>query len=90
MAHHKSALKRIRQNEKRRIYNRRNKKLIKTAIRSVREADNYETALENFRKAGSVLDKAAVRGIIHKNKAAGQKSKLSKVVLSLKGKQEPA
>ncbi len=90
MAHHQSALKRIRQNEKRRIYNRRNKKLIKTAIRSVREADNYETALENFRKAGSVLDKAAVRGIIHKNKAAGQKSKLSKVVLSLKGKQEQA
>jgi small subunit ribosomal protein S20 len=84
MAHHKSALKRIRQSNKRRIYNRQFKKTIKMAIRSVREADSFETAQENLVKTFSVLDKAAAKGVLHKNNAANKKSKLTKFVRSLK------
>lgn len=84
MAHHKSALKRIRQSKKRRIYNRQFKKTIKMAIRAVREADSYETAQEKLVKTFSVLDKAAAKGVLHKNNAANKKSKLTKFVNSLK------
>ena len=83
MAHHKSALKRIRQSERRRIYNRQKKKAIKMALRSVREADSYETAQEALVKTFSVLDKAAAKGILHKNNVANKKSKLTKFVRSL-------
>jgi len=83
MAHHKSALKRIRQSERRRIYNRQKKKAIKMALRSVREADSYETAQEALVKTFSVLDKAAAKGILHKNNVANKKSKLTKYVRSL-------
>jgi small subunit ribosomal protein S20 len=84
MAHHKSALKRIRQSKKRRLYNRLNKRTLKYAIRAVRESKTYETAMEGFKKATSVLDKMAIRGIIHKNYAANRKSALSKFALNLK------
>jgi small subunit ribosomal protein S20 len=84
MAHHKSALKRIRQSNKRRIYNRQFKKTIKMAIRSVREAEDFETAQQNLVKTFSVLDKAAAKGVLHKNNAANKKSKLTKFVRSLK------
>lgn len=80
MAHHKSALKRIRQSRKARIYNRQNKKMVKFAVRDVRTAKTYEDALEAFRKATSILDKVSSRGVIHKNNAANQKSNLSKIV----------
>ncbi len=84
MAHHQSAIKRIRQTAKRRIYNRHNKKLMRLAIRSVRESQNYDEASENLKNAVSVLDKVSSRGIIHKNAAANRKSKLAKYVNSLK------
>ncbi len=84
MAHHQSAIKRIRQTAKRRIYNRQNKKLMRLAIRSVRESQNYDEASENLKNAVSVLDKVSARGIIHKNAAANRKSKLAKYVNSLK------
>lgn len=84
MAHHKSAKKRIRQTAKRREYNRGYKALIRKAVRSVEEADNYETAMENFRTATAILDKCAAKRIIHKNKAANKKSRLYKMVAGLK------
>jgi small subunit ribosomal protein S20 len=80
MAHHKSALKRIRQSRKARIYNRQYKKALKMAIRSVKESTSFDTAVANFQKATSVLDKVAAKGIIHKNNAANHKSALSKFV----------
>jgi small subunit ribosomal protein S20 len=86
MAHHKSALKRIRQTKKRRIYNRLNKKSLKMAIREVREAQNFETAWEKFQKATRILDKVSSRGVIHKNNAANKKSSLAHFVNSLKAK----
>jgi len=84
MAHHKSALKRIRQSETKRIYNRQKKKAIKLALRSIREADNFETAQQALVKTFSVLDKAAAKGILHRNNVANKKSKLTKFVNSLK------
>jgi len=87
MAHHKSALKRIRQSRKARIYNRQNKKLVKFAIREVREAKTYEEAVEKLRKAMSILDKVAARGVIHKNNAANKKSALTKLVKKLEPQQ---
>ncbi len=84
MAHHKSALKRIKQASRRRLYNRAYKKEMKLAVRSVREAKTYDVALENFKKATSILDKVSSKGIIHKNNASNKKSKLYKVVAALK------
>lgn len=84
MAHHKSALKRIRQSRKRRLYNRLNKKLVKNAIRSVLESKTAQEAISNFSKANSVLDKVAARGVLHKNNVANKKSRLAKFVNKLK------
>lgn len=83
MAHHKSALKRIRQSNKKRLYNRLNKKNLKFAIRAVKESKSYDDAIEKFNKAVSLLDKIAAKGIIHKNNAANKKSSLSKLVKKL-------
>ncbi len=84
MAHHKSALKRIRQSKRRNEYNRDKKKNIKVAVKAVREAQNYEEGLERLKKVYKVLDKASVKGIVHKNTAARKKSRLVKYVRSLK------
>lgn len=84
MAHHQSAIKRIRQTKKRKIYNRMNKKMVKEAIKAVKESKTYEEATENFRLATKTLDKVTAHGVIHKNYAANRKSKLSKFVKSLK------
>ncbi len=84
MAHHKSALKRIRQNVKRRIYNRRNKRMMKLAIKAVKSCKTYEEALEKLQRAYSVLDRVAAHGVIHKNNAARRKSRLTAFVNKLK------
>ncbi len=84
MAHHKSALKRIRQTQKRRLYNRLNKKTMREAIRSVRESKNYEEGMERFKKVTSILDRISAKGILHKNAASNRKGALSKFVKSLK------
>lgn len=84
MAHHLSALKRIRQTKKRRLYNRLNKKLVKDAIKDVRTATVYEDAMAKLQKATSILDKVSMRGVIHKNNASNKKSSLAAYVKSLK------
>ncbi len=84
MAHHKSALKRIRQSRKSRLTNRAKKKTLREAIKSVRTAETYEVASENLIKASKVLDRVSAKNIIHKNNAANKKSKLAKFVNSMK------
>jgi len=84
MAHHKSAIKRIRQSKKRNYYNRQNKKAVKMALRGVRESKTYEEAAEKLKVASKVLDQVAARGILHKNTAANKKSSLAKFVNKLK------
>lgn len=77
MAHHQSAIKRIRQSKKRNLYNRQFKKLIKEATKAVRSATDLATAEAKLRDAAKILDRSAAKGIIHKNTAANRKSSLA-------------
>ncbi|HHM01425.1 MAG TPA: 30S ribosomal protein S20 [Caldithrix abyssi] len=83
MAHHKSAIKRIRTSLKQRAYNRENRSRMRAAIKAVLKSENKEQALENLKTAYSLLDQMVKKNIIHKNKAANQKSRLSRFVNSM-------
>jgi len=83
MAHHKSALKRIRQSQKRRLHNRFYHKSTRTAIKKLRATTDKATAEKFLPKVVSMIDRLAKRNIIHANKAANLKSKLTKHVNSL-------
>lgn len=81
MANHKSALKRIRQNAKRREYNRSFRNRARTFVKRARvsiRTGNADTATTAVRDAIRDLDKAASRGIIHPRNAARRKSRLMK------------
>lgn len=80
---HKSAQKRARQTVKRTERNKRYKALIKGSVKRVLVTKEKDSAETELRKTVAILDRAAVKGIIHKNKAANQKSKLSKHVNKL-------
>jgi len=83
MAHHQSALKRIRTSAKRRVVNRRYRSKLQTVIKAVRSAKKKKEGEEALAQALPYLDKMASKNIIHKNKAANQKSKLTKYVNQL-------
>lgn len=83
MAHHKSALKRIRQTEKRRLENRYYKKSTRTAIKNLRELKEKAEAEKFLPKVVSMIDRLAKRGNIHRNKAANLKSGLMRHVNTL-------
>lgn len=83
MAHHRSALKRMRQNAKRRLQNRYYKKSARTAIKNLRDLKSKKEAGEYLPKVISMIDKLAKRGNIHRNKAANLKSGLMKFVNGL-------
>ena len=81
MANIKSQIKRNRQNEKARLRNKAVKSSLKTAIRKYNEAvqaGDASTAAVLLRDASRKLDKAASKGVIHKNQAANRKSAISK------------
>jgi len=82
MANHKSALKRIRSNEAKRLRNKYQHKTTRNAIKKLREAGKEE-ATTLLPTVISMLDKLAKNNIIHKNKAANTKSKLTKHVAAL-------
>ncbi|MCK5766569.1 MAG: 30S ribosomal protein S20 [Bacteroidales bacterium] len=83
MANHKSAIKRIRQTEKRRIHNRFYGKTMRNAVRQFRALDDKKVAEEQLPGIMALIDKVARRSIIHKNKAANLKSKLTRHVNSM-------
>ncbi len=83
MANHKSALKRIRSNETKRLRNRYQHKTTRSYVRKLRATTDKEVAGELYKTVSSLLDRLAKKNIIHKNKAANQKSKLAKFVNSL-------
>ncbi len=83
MANHKSALKRIRQNEKKRVHNRYYAKTTRNAVKALRNETDKEEAVKSYPKVVSMIDKLAKKNIIHKNKAANLKSKLAVQVNSL-------
>lgn len=80
MPQHMSAAKRVRQNERRRQRNVQKRSMMKTAIKKVKNAPDKETATGELQKTISILDKMVGRGIIHRNKAANLKSKLTRRV----------
>ncbi len=83
MANHKSAIKRIRQTEKRRLHNRYYAKTARNAVRKLRSMKEKEEAVALYPKVSSMLDKLAKKSIIHKNKAGNLKSKLAKMINKL-------
>ncbi len=82
MAYHKSALKRIRNSETKRLRNRYQHKTVRNAIKKLREAEKKD-AETMFPTVVSMIDKLAKRNVIHDNKAANLKSKLAKHVAAL-------
>ena len=83
MADHKSALKRIRQSETKRLLNKYQHKTARNAVRDLRILTDKKEASALFPKVAGMLDKLSNRNIIHANKAANFKSKLAKYVNSL-------
>lgn len=79
MPHHKSCKKRLLTAKKATVRNRQIKSTINTAIKRITNADSKEVYENAMKKAYSILDGAAKKGIIHKNKAANQKSRLHKL-----------
>ena len=83
MANHQSALKRIRQNETRRLHNKYYAKTMRNAIRNLRAEKDKKAAEESIQKVVSLIDRVARRNIIHKNKAANLKSGLFKHISNM-------
>lgn len=83
MAQHKSAKKRIRQDEKIRVRNRFYKKTTRTAIKKLRELTDKGDAEKFLPKVVSMIDRLAKRNIWHDNKAGNLKSSLQKLVNNL-------
>jgi small subunit ribosomal protein S20 len=83
MANHKSALKRIRSNEAKRLRNKYQHKTARNAVRDLRTLEDKKEAGIKLNTVISMLDKLAKNNIIHKNKAANLKSKLTKHVTAL-------
>ncbi len=83
MANHKSALKRIRSNETKRLRNKYYLKTTRTFIKKLRNSTDKAEALELYKKVSGMLDKLAKRSIIHKNNAANKKAKLHKVMAAV-------
>jgi small subunit ribosomal protein S20 len=83
MANHKSALKRIRSNEAKRLRNRYQHKTTRTMIKVLRRSNDKVEATDLFKKVSSMLDRLAKKNVIHKNKANNNKSKLARFVNSL-------
>ena len=83
MANHKSSLKRIRSNDKKRLRNRYYSKTMRNAVRIFRAINVKEEAATKLSALISLIDKLAKRAIIHKNKASNLKSKLMRKVNNL-------
>lgn len=91
MANHKSAIKRIRTNERKRVRNRIYRSRTRTQVKRAQVAiqnQTIEEAIEETRNAISMLDKSADKGIIHKNNAARRKSRLMKRLNDLQAQQQ--
>lgn len=83
MANHKSALKRIRANNVRRLRNRYQHKSTRNFLKQLRAVTDKKEAEKQLGKAISMLDKLAKTNVIHKNKASNLKSKLTRHVNAL-------
>lgn len=83
MATHKSALKRAKQNEGKRLRNMSYKTRVKKAVKEVRDAvagNSEDQARESLRKATSIIQKSASKGVIHRKKASRKISRIARQV----------
>ena len=83
MANHKSAEKRIRANETKRVKNRYQAKTTRTQIKKLGATEKKDEAQALLKEVSSMIDKLAKKNVIHWKKAANQKSKLAKAVNKL-------
>ena len=83
MANHKSAIKRAKQSEVRRLHNKYYSKTARNAVRLLRETTDKAVATELYPKLVTMLDKLAKQNVIHNNKASNLKSSLALHVNSL-------
>ena len=83
MANHKSSIKRIRSNDAKRTTNRYQAKTMRNAVKDLRTDEVIASAKEKLPKVVAMVDKLAKKNVIHKNKAANLKSKLTKRVNAL-------
>ena len=83
MPQHKSAVKRVRQTEKRRNRNRKHTSKMRTLVKRLEQEEDKQKALSLLNEVKACLDKLAARRIIHRNKAANYKSSLEKKVNQL-------
>jgi small subunit ribosomal protein S20 len=83
MANHKSAIKRIRSNESKRLRNRFQHKTTRNAVKKLRELKDIKKAKALLPSVIGMLDKLSKKNIIHSNKASNLKSKLTKFVNAL-------
>jgi small subunit ribosomal protein S20 len=83
MANHKSALKRVRSDEKKRDRNRYQHKTTRNALRKLRESTDLKEVTEMLPKVSSMLDKLAKNNVIHKNKASNLKASIAAHTLAL-------
>ena len=75
----KSAKKRMRQAAKHRAQNREQKSALRSAVKRVRQAGSVEESQAAYKEAERLLDRAARKGLVAKNKAARDKGRLQKV-----------
>tara|TARA_B100000929_G_C15304035_1_gene351418 strand:- start:334 stop:612 length:279 start_codon:yes stop_codon:yes gene_type:complete len=86
LANTAQARKRVRQSEKARTRNAAQKSNFRTSIKKVLKSlsdKNKDQSNANFKEAMSIMDKLVIKGLIHKNKAARQKSRLNKKIQEL-------
>ena len=83
MANHKSAKKRIRANNAKRLRNRYYAKTTRSAIKKLKLTENKAEAQERLPRVISLIDRLAKKSVIHKNKASNLKSKLTRRVNSI-------
>ncbi|MBA3705186.1 MAG: 30S ribosomal protein S20 [Bacteroidetes bacterium] len=84
MANHKSSIKRIRSNDAKKLRNRYQAKTMRNAVKELKGDESKKSATEKLSKVIAMVDKLAKKNVIHKNKAANLKSKLTKKVNALK------
>jgi small subunit ribosomal protein S20 len=83
MANHKSAIKRIRSNNAKRLRNKYQHKTMRNAVKVLRNTTDKKEASDLLPKVASLIDKLAKRRVIHKNKAGNLKSSLTVLVNKL-------
>jgi len=83
MATHKSAKKRIRTNERKRVVNQQGTTRLKSSVKKVMATNNKEEAEKLYKEAVSILDKGTTKGLIKKNTASRKKAGLTRHLNSL-------